>query len=134
LRIRHLDYGEYLSISEGFFLRTSQNPDNTNLFELEPLTSNRINPIHHKYILRDSFLKLRHHQSKVWIQLKNEREMEKNDSEKTEDEITFQFLKAKNDEVWETNFLKSCVPNLKKAKKYFQTCVKIFYLNFLNNF
>lgn len=104
------------------FLKTCSSPDNSTLFEFESLAASSLNFIPFKFVFKDSFLKLRHYNTKIWIQLKSETEgkIEIKNSEKSTDEIAFKLIKSKNNEVWETTFLKSCLPIIKKTNIFFE--------------
>lgn len=127
MRIRHFDSGEYLSVSENIFLGTCSSPDNSTLFEFESLGVSSLNSIPTKFILKDSFLKLRHYKTKIWIQLKSEAEgkIEIKNSEKSSDDIAFKLIKSKNNEVWEITFLNSCLSTIQKTHIFFEELNKV---------
>lgn len=140
LRLKHMISGKYLSIRNlenigenglsepkiSFQMERKQTPSTLFDFTMLPTTVNKTNPMHMKYVTKDAFIKLRHVSHKAWVCLKIVIEKKNNLmnptfenmvavlTEQAGDEIAFKIFKANQNEIWESNFLISCSPIIRK--------------------
>ena len=70
-RLKHFTTGKYFSINAGAFAMSDKKEDST-LFVFAPVAStiDRNNMIKRKYVPKDTFLQLQHHQSQGWVCLR----------------------------------------------------------------
>lgn len=129
LSIKNLDNNEYNELSETkicFQMESKQTPSTLFDFTMLPTTVNKTNLMHMKYVTKDAFIKLRHVSHKAWVCLRIV--IEKNNNlinstfenmvtvltDQAGDEIAFKIFKANQNEIWESNFLISCSPIIRK--------------------
>ena len=120
-RLKHFSSDMYLSIDEqhnSFKLdkiRPDRNDENF-LFHFVVVSStiNSEDPTHFTYVSKEAFARIQSVASEKWLHvIQDSDKMQAVQQEEFSDDDVFKIFRANNDEIWETNFLKSCFPILK---------------------